>query len=237
MDQQMTLRGIVQDTDTRAGRAFDLVVLCLILISISSLTVETLPDLPPAVRSALRTSEIIITVLFTVEYFLRVATAERKADYVFSFYGIIDLVAVLPFYLALGIDLRVIRAVRLFRVFRIFKLARYNRAMERFGKAIVRARDEATIFLIATFILLYISAVGIYYFEHEAQPETFKSVFHSLWWAVATLTTVGYGDVYPITVGGKIFTFVMLMCGLGVVAVPAGLIAAALTKVLDDEEE
>ena len=237
MDQPITLRGIVQDTDTRAGRAFDLVVLCLILISISSLTVETLPDLPPAVRSALRTSEIVITVLFTVEYVLRVATAERKANYIFSFYGIIDLVAVLPFYLALGIDLRVVRAVRLFRIFRIFKFARYNRAMERFGKAIVRAREEATIFLIATFILLYISAVGIYYFEHEAQPETFKSVFHSLWWAVATLTTVGYGDVYPITVGGKLFTFVMLMCGLGVVAVPAGLIAAALTKVLDDEEE
>ena len=209
----------------------------MIVISISSLTVETLPDLPSAVRSALRTSEIVITILFTVEYVLRVATAERKADYIFSFYGIIDLVAVLPFYLALGIDLRVIRAVRLFRIFRIFKLARYNRAMERFGKAIVRARDEAIIFLIATFIVLYISAVGIYYFEHEAQPESFKSVFHSLWWAVATLTTVGYGDAYPITVGGKIFTFVMLMCGLGVVAVPAGLIAAALTKVLDDEED
>ena len=233
----MTLRGIVQDTDTRAGRAFDLVVLCLILISISSLTIETLPDLPPALRSALRTSEIVITVLFTVEYVLRVATAERKANYIFSFYGIIDLVAVLPFYLALGVDLRAVRAVRLFRIFRIFKLTRYNRAMERFGKAIVRAREEATIFLIATFILLYISAVGIYHFEHEAQPEAFKSVFHSLWWAVATLTTVGYGDVYPITVGGKIFTFVMLMCGLGIVAVPAGLIAAALTKVLDDEED
>ena len=236
-DQPMTLRGIVQDTDTRAGRAFDLVVLCLILVSVASLSVETLPGLPPPVKSAFRISEIVITILFTVEYFLRIATSERKAEYIFSFYGIIDLVAILPFYLALGIDLRVIRAVRLFRVFLIFKLARYNRAMERFGKALLRTRDEATVFLIATCILLYISAVGIYYCEHEAQPDTFKSVFHSLWWAVATLTAVGYGDVYPITVGGKIFTFVMLMCGLGVVAVPAGLIAAALTKVLDKEEE
>ena len=237
MEQPMTLRGIVQDTDTRAGRAFDLVVLCLILISVASLSVETLPNLPPAVRSALRTSEIVITVLFTVEYALRIATSERKAKYIFSFYGIVDLIAVLPFYLALGIDLRAIRAVRLFRVFIIFKLARYNRAMERFGKALARTRDEIAVFLMATFILLYISAVGIYYCEHEAQPDTFKSVFHSLWWAAATLTTVGYGDAYPITVGGKIFTFLMLMCGLGVVAVPAGLIAAALTKVLDREEE
>ena len=233
----MTLRGIVQDTDTRAGRAFDLVVLCLILISVASLSVETLPNLPPTVRSALWTSEIVITVLFTVEYALRISTSERKAKYIFSFYGIIDLIAVLPFYLALGIDLRSIRAVRLFRVFIIFKLARYNRAMERFGRALVRTRDEVAVFLMATCILLYISAVGIYYCEHEAQPDTFKSVFHSLWWAAATLTTVGYGDAYPITVGGKIFTFVMLMCGLGVVAVPAGLIAAALTKVLDKEEE
>ena len=172
-----------------------------------------------------------------MEYALRVATSERKAEYIFSFYGVVDLIAVLPFYLALGIDLRAIRSVRLFRVFLIFKLARYNRAMERFGKALAQTREELTVFLFATFILLYISAVGIYYCEHEAQPDIFKSVFHSLWWAAATLTTVGYGDAYPITVGGKIFTFLMLMCGLGVVAVPAGLIAAALTRVLDQEEE
>ena len=160
--------------------------------------------------------------LFTVEYGLRVATSTKKAGYVFSFYGVIDLVAILPFYLSLGVDLRAIRAIRLLRVFRLFKLTRYNRAMERFGKAIVRTREEAMVFLFATFILLYISSLGIYYFERDAQPDTFQSVFHSMWWAVATLTTVGYGDVYPITLGGKVFTFVILMCGLGVVAVPAG---------------
>lgn len=232
----MMLREIVQESDTKLGRAFDFVVLFLIVVSIITLSVETLPDLPPEARSMLRISEAVITVLFTIEYVLRVVTAARKAAYVFSFYGIIDLVAILPFYLALGVDLRSVRAFRLFRVFRLLKLTRYNRAMERFGKAILHAREEAMIFLFATFILIYISSVGIYYFERDAQPDTFQSVFHSMWWAVATLTTVGYGDVYPITVGGKLFTFVMLMCGLGVVAVPAGLIAAALTKVLDDEE-
>ena len=232
----MTLREIVQESDTKPGRTFDFTVLFLIVFSIITLTVETLPDLPPMAHSALRISEVVVTVLFTIEYGLRVATSTKKAGYVFSFYGVIDLVAILPFYLSLGVDLRAIRAVRLLRVFRLFKLTRYNRAMERFGKAIVRTREEAIIFLFATFILLYISSLGIYYFEHDAQPETFQSVFHSMWWAVATLTTVGYGDVYPITLGGKVFTFVILMCGLGVVAVPAGLIAAALTKVLDDEE-
>ena len=232
----MTLREIVQESDTKPGRAFDFTVLFLIVFSIITLTVETLPDLPPMVQSALRISEFVVTVLFTIEYGLRVATSTKKASYVFSFYGVIDLVAILPFYLSLGVDLRAIRAVRLLRVFRLFKLTRYNRAMERFGKAIVHAREEAMIFLFATFILLYLSSIGIYYFEHAAQPDTFQSVFHSMWWAVATLTTVGYGDVYPITLGGKVFTFVVLMCGLGVVAVPAGLVAAALTKILDDEE-
>ena len=232
----MTLREIVQESDTKPGRAFDFTVLFLIVFSIITLTVETLPDLPPMAQSVLRVSEVVVTVLFTIEYGLRVATSARKADYFFSFYGIIDLVAILPFYLSLGIDLRALRAVRLLRVFRLYKLTRYTRAMERFGKAIGHAREEAMIFLFATFILLYLSSVGIYYFEHDAQPDTFQSVFHSMWWAVATLTTVGYGDVYPVTLGGKVFTFVVLMCGLGVVAVPAGLVAAALTKVLDDEE-
>ena len=100
----------------------------------------------------------------------------------------------------------------------------------------MHAKEEVMIFFLATLILLYFSAVGIYYFEHEAQPDHFQSIFHSLWWAVATLTTVGYGDVYPVTAGGKLFTFLILMCGLGIVAVPAGLVAAALSKVRDEEE-
>ena len=117
----------------------------------------------------------------------------------------------------------------------MLKLTRYSQAMERFAKAISYAREEIIIFFVATIIILYLASVGIYYFEHDAQPEAFRSIFDSMWWAVATLTTVGYGDVYPVTVGGKIFTFVILMCGLGVVAVPAGLISAALSKVRRDE--
>ena len=108
--------------------------------------------------------------------------------------------------------------------------------MNRFGKAIALAKEEAILFLLATIVLLYLSAVGIYYFEHQVQPEQFKSIPHSLWWAVATLTTVGYGDVYPITVGGKVFTFIILMIGLGIIAVPAGLVASALSKVREDEK-
>ena len=118
---------------------------------------------------------------------------------------------------------------------RILKLIRYSTAARRFHRAFVIAKDELILFFFVTLILLYLSAVGIYYFESTAQPEQFKSVFHSLWWAVVTLTTVGYGDIYPVTVGGRIFTFFVLMVGLGIVAVPTGLVASALSQARSEE--
>ena len=229
---------IVERDDTRAGRTFDLVVLALIIVSLVALSVETLPGLPPAMTVALGLIEAVITVLFTLEYGLRLAAAERKWRYVFSFYGIVDLVAIVPFYVSLGgIDLLAVRTVRLFRVFHVLKFLRYSSALHRYRRALTLAREEILLFLLAAGILLYLSAVGIYYFEREAQPEHFQSILHSLWWAVATLTTVGYGDIYPVTSGGRAFTFVVLVCGLGIVAAPSGLIAAALSRAREEERE
>ena len=234
----MRIADIVQRNDSAAGRAFDWTVLGLIVVSIIILSVDTLPKLPVSVRENLHLSETVITLLFTVEYILRVTTAPRKLRYVLSFYGIVDLLAILPFYLAAaGVDLYILRIVRLFRVLRILKLLRYNQALTRFGKALTLAKEEIAVYSLATAMMLFISAAGIYYFEHQAQPEAFGSIFHCLWWAVVTLTTVGYGDVYPLTVGGKAFTFVVLMCGLGIVAVPAGLVSAALSQVRRNEEQ
>ena len=233
----MSIRDIVQGSDTKASRAFDSVIFVLIISSIIAFTFETLPDWSPAAKRAFHIFETITVVLFTIEYFLRIATSPEKRRYIFSFHGIIDLVAILPFYLSLGLDLRAARALRLFRIFRILKIARYNRAMARFGKAISEAKEELMIFFFAAIMLLYLSGVGIYYFEHEGQPENFGSIVHSLWWALATLTTVGYGDVYPVTIGGKLFTFVILMCGLGVVAVPAGIVSSALSRVVRNEDQ
>jgi len=155
----------------------------------------------------------------------------------FSFYGIIDLVAILPFYVLSGVDLRSLRIFRMLRVFHILKILRYNRAIQRFTRAFKIAKEEFILFGIVTLMVLYLSAVGIYYFENPVQPELFASIFHSLWWAVTTLTTVGYGDAYPITVGGKIFTFIILMIGLGIVAVPTGVLASALSKARMEEKE
>lgn len=148
-----------------------------------------------------------------------------------------DLAAILPFYLGTGVDLRSIRTLRLLRLFRILKLARYSAAVRRFHRALAMAKEEIILFLTATAILLYLGAVGIYYFESEAQPERFGSVLHCLWWAVATLTTVGYGDVYPVTSGGKVFTCLILLVGLGFVSVPAGLVASALGRARQMEDE
>lgn len=212
------------------SKRFEIFVQILIVISIIAFSVETLPDLSDNLRLSLEWIERISIFIFVVEYLLRLWFAENRQKFVFSFFGIIDLLAILPFFLSTSIDLRSARALRLLRLFRVLKLARYNAAMHRFHVALLLAKEEIVLFMALTGITLFLAAVGIYHFEHEAQPEQFKSVFHSLWWAITTLTTVGYGDVVPVTTGGRIFTFVVLLVGLGVVSVPAGLVSAALLR-------
>jgi len=219
----------------KGKKIFDIFIQILIVISLISFSMETLPNLSPLFTKILNILEFIIVMIFTLEYIVRVITSKNKIKFIFSFFGLIDLIAILPFYLTMNIDLRAVRTFRLFRLFRMFKLLRYSKAIERFKNAFYVAKEELILFFIITIMILFVSSVGIYYFEYQAQPDTFSSVFHSLWWAVATLTTVGYGDIAPITVGGKIFTFIVLMVGLGVVAVPAGLISSALSKVRFDE--
>lgn len=233
--QPMNLQRLVQESDTRAGRVFDLIIQGFILLSLISFSIETLPDLDPQTRAFLRAFEIVTVIVFTAEYLLRVAVSQERWRFVFSFYGMIDLLAILPFYIAPSIDLRSIRIVRLLRLFRILKLVRFSRAIARFRIVFLAIREELVVFLAASATLIYVAGVGIYHFENARQPETFSDVFSSMWWAVATLTTVGYGDVYPITVGGRVFTTVILFIGLGVIAVPAGLVASAMSEVLREE--
>jgi len=224
------LKRTVEQNDTPAGRAFDFSIQALIVLSLVTFSLETLRGLSPTTRRWLYGIEIVTVVIFTAEYLLRLLLADRKLKFAFSFFGVIDLLAIAPFYLAMGLDFRSIRIFRFLRLFRAFKMVRYSQAIRRFHRAFIIAREELILFIIVTLMLLYFSAVGIYYFENETQPDKFASVFHSLWWSVATLTTVGYGDIYPVTVGGKVFTFIVLLIGLGIVSVPAGLVASALSK-------
>lgn len=233
----MQLKRIIEENDTTAGKAFDLFIQFLIVVSLVSFSIETLPNLGKNTKWILNTTEVIIVAIFTLEYLLRLFVADKKLKFVFSFYALIDLIAILPFYVARGIDLRSIRVFRLFRLIRAFKIFRYSKAIQRFKNAFLEVKEELILFLVATGFLLFIAAVGIYYFENPAQPEQFKSIFHCLWWAVATLTTVGYGDIYPITAGGKIFTSFIVIIGLGIIAVPTGLLASALTKTIKEDKQ
>ena len=231
----MDIKALVERNDTVSGRTFDLVMQALILFSIITFSIETLPDLETGTRKFLHITEAVIVIIFTFEYLLRLYVADKKLSYVLSFYGLIDLIAILPFYLSFYLSFSI--DLRSLRVLRLLKLFRASKAMRRFTKAYEIAKEEIAIFAMVTVMLLYLSAVGIYYFENKVQPEAFKSIIHSLWWAITTLTTVGYGDVYPITAGGKIFTFLILMIGLGIVAIPAGLLASALSKARMEEQE
>jgi voltage-gated potassium channel len=223
------IRQIVEENDTVQGRLFSVSIQVLIIISIIAYSFGTLPNLSPFWVRTLSIIDITCYVIFTIEYFSRIFISQNRLKYIFSFYGIIDLLAILPFLFARQFDLRAIRALRIFRIISALKISKYNDALRRFAIALKIIKPELILFFILTSIFLFLSAAGIYYFENEAQPDQFASIFHSLWWAIITLTTVGYGDIYPITFGGRAFTFFILLIGLGVITVPTGLIASALS--------
>ena len=231
------LRIIIEDNTSPKGKVFDYLIQILILLSLIAFTIETLPYNSTYSIEVLNVFELICVIIFTIEYLLRIFVSKKPLSYIFSFYGVIDLLAIFPFYLKGAYDLRALRAFRIFRIFRALKLIRYNKALNRFHIAARVVKEEMILFFIVTAIFIFLASAGIYFFENEAQPELFSSVIHSGWWAISTLTTVGYGDVYPITMGGKIFTFFILLIGVGVVTVPAGLVASALSKAREIEEK
>ncbi|PCJ19348.1 MAG: voltage-gated potassium channel [Candidatus Cloacimonadota bacterium] len=226
---KLYLKEMIDDVETSKARYFDVLIQLLVMLSVLLFCLETLPDLSENIKEALKIADITLLIIFTIEYLLRLYVSVPSYKYFLSFFGLIDLLAILPFYLALSIDLRSVRIFRLLRLIRVFKLVRYNKALRRLARALSKIKEELVLYFLLSSMIIFLAGVGIYFFEHEVQPKNFASVFHGLWWAVATLTTVGYGDIYPITIGGKIFTFLILMAGLGLVSVPSGLIAAALT--------
>lgn len=230
MNLKSKISNIVEVNDNSASRRFDIFIIIVIFLSLITYSINTIPTLDSVLQEKIGFLDNIFIVIFSIEYILRIYASSNKVKYIFSFYGIVDLLSILPFYLGLFYDGEFIKALRFLRVFRLMKITRYSKTMQKFYLAFYNAREEFVIFAFITIIMFYLASVGIYQFEHEAQPDTFGSVFQSMWWSVATLTTVGYGDVYPITVGGKIFTTFILILGLGIVGVPAGIIAAAFTE-------
>lgn len=224
-----------KDTDI-VSKIFDDVILSLIFVNIISMFVLTFP-VSAKVETAINHFEIVAVMVFTVEYVLRVWTSEflypqvskskAAVKYIFSFMALIDLIAILPFYLPFitNIDLTILRALRFVRVFRLLKLNRYTTALSLVSSVIKDKSAELISSVFVVFILMLISSV-----ESPVQPEVFKNGMSGLWWAVATFTTVGYGDIYPITGIGKILSTIMAMLGIGLVAVPTGIISSGFVE-------
>ncbi len=173
--------------------------------------------------------------LFTVEYIIRVYTAPDRKAFIFSFFGIVDLLAILPA-LVLIPGFRVLRVLRFLRIFRIFKATRFVLAVDRMIEALGEVRRELLALVILCSLFVYLAACGIYVFEKDAQPDKFGSIPDAMWWAIVSLTTIGYGDVYPETTGGKIFTALVALVGVGLIAIPSGLLASVLTEARVEEE-
>lgn len=222
------INNIMNSTENLPGKIYTYVIFSLIILSIVSYSISTLPDLSLNIENILKNIEFFTVIIFTIEYIMQIYIIEEKRKFIFSFYGIIDLLAILPFYIGINYDLRSIRILRLLRFIKILKLFKSTSVFKTYINAYNSIKYELLLFFIVSAAILYISAIGIYYFEYEEQPDKFKSVFHCLWWSITTLTTVGYGDMYPVTIGGKAFTFLTLVIGLGTIAVPSGLLASAL---------
>ncbi len=206
------------------------IVLIFILFSTFSFLFESVEYIYSKYRTFFDSAEIVIVTFFSIAYVLRISNSKNKLKYIFSFFGIIDLLSILPFFMGLYFDLRILRTLRLIRVFRLMKLIRFNNAIDKLVNGLKNAKEELIVFLFTICILLILVSTGIYYFEKDIQPEKFGSIFESMWWAVITLTTVGYGDVYPISVGGKIFTSLILIIGVGLITIPAGIIANSFNQ-------
>ena len=221
---------------TPRQQRFELLSALVIAASVVLFTIETMPEFKDS--SLIFYMELAITSFFILEYGVRIYYAPSRWAYMTSFFGIIDLLSIAPFLLTIGlVDLRSTRVLRLLRVLRLFKVARYSRALKLLRESFKEIRTELVVFVLFTLMITYLISVGIYHFEHQVQPDKFGSVPQSMWWTIVTLTTVGYGDVFPITVGGKIFTGFILFVGLGIVSIPSGLIAASLTKTIKDTQQ
>jgi voltage-gated potassium channel len=218
---------------------FDKFIFLLIVVNLISMVLESEPWISDRFRFYLSSFEVISISIFSLEYVYRSIVAYKtKRKYNWTFFGIIDLLSVLPFFfdMLIGFDGRFIRVFRLFRISRILKLGKFSKSFELLGRGINNVQKELYITFFIAFIMLFFSASGIYYLENPEQPQYFSSITESFWWSVSSLTGVGFEEIFPQTFGGKLFGTFISLIGIGVVAVPTGIISASFVEVLDQEK-
>ena len=221
---------IIFGHETKAGKAFDVVLIIAILVSVAVVMLDSVASIAAPFHTAFSWAEWIFTILFTIEYFLRLASVRRPARYALSFFGIVDLLAILPSYLSLllpgGQYLIVIRILRVLRIFRILKLVRYMGEARTLGLALRASRYRITVFLFT--VLTIVVIVGSLMFLIEGPDHGFTSIPQGVYWAIVTLTTVGYGDIAPVTPLGEALAAVVMILGYGIIAVPTGIVTVEL---------
>ncbi len=225
----------------RVSRVFDIFILSLIALNVVALAAETVQPIYENSPQLFKWFELVSVVIFSAEYILRLWSCTVSPKYSSSAGGrirfaltplaLFDLLAILPFYVpVLAIDLRFMRALRLFRLFRLAKLGRYVEALRVLGRVFMRKKEELLITLFFLFLLLLLASSLMYFTENKAQPETFSSIPSSMWWGVATLAKVSYGDIRPVTLLGKFLASVTAILGIGMFALPTGILGAAFVE-------
>ena len=217
---------------------FDKFIYLLIIVNVIAMILESHVSIRDAYGNLFQIFEAISIYFFSFEYLYRIRLAymdnrmKGVSQYIFSTFGLIDLISILPFYFYqfVKVDGRFLRILRLFRLTRIFKLGRDSSSLKLFVKALKGVKNELKFTLFLSALAILFSASAIYYLENEAQPDKFSSITESIWWATVSLATVGYGDVYPVTAGGKVFASIISLIGIGIVAIPTGIISASFVE-------
>ena len=236
------LHTIIYEADTPMGKLFDVVLLILILVSVILVMLESVTSIDTHYHDFLYFGEWVITIFFTIEYILRIITVKKASNYIFSFYGIIDFLSTIPLYLSFILAgsnaLLAVRALRLLRVFRILKITRYMGEANKLNKALRDSKPKILVFLFAVLILSIIAGTIMYLVEGEQSG--FVSIPVSVYWCIVTLTTVGFGDIAPVTPLGQFIAAIIMIMGYGIIAVPTGIVSAEYaskkTTTLDDPE-
>lgn len=237
---------VAKDNDT-PSRIFDISIISLIFLNVIFVVANTF-DVSPAFKVVSIYVELVSIIIFTIEYLLRIWTADflyphlnpykARIKYIFSFMALVDLFSILPFYLPfiITIDLRVLRMLRIIKLFRIFKINRYTKALTTISAVFKRKKNQLISSIFVVFMMMIIASVMMYSAEHDAQPDIFKNAFSALWWAITSITTVGYGDIYPITILGKILGSIISILGIGLFAVPTGIISAGFMENIESSK-